>query len=209
MNFGPGKIELESLMPLLMIKSILLNFISFTQSLLGYNRFGKGSIIKFPSKVWNKDCIEIGKNVFIAEGSFLSVVKEHKGKKFQPSIVINDNVCIGADFHVSCTKSIVIEKNVLISDRVFIADGIHGFENINIPVIDQPMINKGKVLIKEGSFLGINVVILPGVTVGKNSVVGASSVVTQDVPDYSVVIGNPARIIKKYDDKTKKWIRVK
>jgi len=192
-----------------MIKSILLTLISFTQGLSGYKSFGKGSVIKFPSKVWNKDCIEIGKNVFIAENAFLSTVKEHKGKKFQPSLVIGDNVCIGANFHVSCTESVIIEKNVLISDRVFIADGMHEFENISVPIIDQPMTNKGKVLIKEGSFLGINIVILAGVTVGKNSVVGASSVVTRNVPDYSVVIGNPARIIKMYDGKTKKWIKVK
>lgn len=208
MNFGPGKIESENLILLLMIKSILLNLISFTQSLSGYKSFEKGSVVKFPSKIWNKGCIEIGKNVFIAEGSFLSVVTEHKGKHFQPSFVIGDNVCIGANFHVSCTQSVIIEKNVLISDRVFIADGMHEFENISVPIIDQPMTNKGKVLIKEGSFLGINVVILPGVTVGKNSVVGASSVVTGNVPDYSVVIGNPARIIKKYDNKARKWGRI-
>ena len=208
MNFGPGKIESENLILLLMIKSILLNLISFTQSLSGYKSFEKGSVVKFPSKIWNKGCIEIGKNVFSAEGYFLSVVTEHKGKHFQPSFVIGDNVCIGANFHVSCTQSVIIEKNVLISDRVFIADGMHEFENISVPIIDQPMTNKGKVLIKEGSFLGINVVILPGVTVGKNSVVGASSVVTGNVPDYSVVIGNPARIIKKYDNKARKWGRI-
>ena len=191
-----------------MIKSILLTLISFTQGVSGYKSFGKGSVIKFPSKVWNKDCIEIGKNVFIAENAFLSTVKEHKGKKFQPSLVIGDNVCIGANFHVSCTESIIIEKNVLISDRVFIADGMHGFENISVPIIDQPMTNKGKVLIKEGSFLGINSVILPGVRIGKNSVVGASAVVTKSVPDFAVVAGVPAQIIQKYNLKSKKWEKI-
>lgn len=190
------------------IKNIILLVLSKYQGMQGFKKFGSRSIIKYPAKIWGKDCIEIGKNVFIAEGSFLSVVKEYKGKKFNPLLSIGDNVCIGPDVHISCTNSIVIEKDVLLSDRVFIGDGIHEYENIKKPIANQPMKAKGNVLIKTGSFIGINAVILPGITIGKNSVVGASAVVTSSVPDFSVVTGNPAKVIKKYNLKLKMWEKV-
>ena len=98
-----------------------------------------------------------------------------------------------------------IGNNVLISDRVFISDHIHGYTDVGLPIINQKLEPRGSVRIKEGAFIGINSVIMPGVSIGKNSVVGASSVVTKDVPDYCVVAGNPARVIKKYDLESNKW----
>lgn len=177
--------------------------------LMGFKKFGSGSIIKFPYKVWGKKNIEIGNNVFIAENSFLSAVESWKGEKFIPHIFIGDNTTIGSGFFATCIEEIIIENNVLISDRVFISDHIHDYEDVKKPVIKQPLKFKGKVRIKEGSFIGINCVVMPGVVIGKNSVVGASSVVTKDVPDYSVVIGNPARVIKTYNFKKEKWEIIK
>jgi acetyltransferase-like isoleucine patch superfamily enzyme len=187
------------------MKKILLKIYSFFQSLSGFKKFGHNSVIKWQFKIWNNDYIEIGSNTFIAENCFLAVTKN--GNKI-PRLRIGDNCCIGANFFVACINKIEIQDNVLISDRVFISDHFHNYENINIPVINQELIPKGKVLIKKGSFIGINSVIMPGVTIGKNSVVGASSVVTKDVPDYSVVTGNPARIIKRYSHTFKKWLNI-
>lgn len=178
---------------------------SFVQSKSGYKKFGPGSIIKFPYRIWNKKSIEIGKDVFIVENSFFAVTKSFKNQKFNPQVIIGNNVRIGSNFFLSCIDKIEINDNVIISDRVFISDHSHGYENIKIPIINQPLEAEGKVLIKSGSFIGVNVVILPGVTIGKNSVVGASSVVTKSVPDYVVVAGIPATIIKKYNPKDKKW----
>jgi acetyltransferase-like isoleucine patch superfamily enzyme len=189
-----------------MIKNNILAILSFLQKNTGFRKFGNNSIIKPPSKIWNKGKIEIGSNVFIAENSFLSVVTEHKGAIFNPTLVIEDNVCIGSGLHISCTDKIVIEKDVLISDRVYIGDGYHGYEDPNLPIIDQQMKSKGPIIIKEGSFIGINAVILPNITIGKHSFIGASAVVTKDIPDYSVVAGNPAKVIKYYNLKLKKWV---
>ncbi len=184
------------------MRALLLSVYSYFQSLGGYKKFGRGSLIKHPAKIWNKRSIEIGKSVFIAENSFLSVVKTENTR---PMLSIGDNVCIGSNVHISCSRRIIIEDSVLMSDRVFIGDGIHSFDDPATPVINQEMKFLGEVVIKKGSFIGINSVILPGVTIGQNSIVGASSVVTKDVPDFTVVAGNPARIIKRYDEVSQEW----
>ena len=82
------------------------------------------------------------------------------------------------------------------SARVTITDINHDTDNCEIAVLEQGLSTK-PVLIKEGAFIGINSVIMPGVTIGKHAVVGANSVVTKDVPDYVTVVGAPARIIRR------------
>jgi acetyltransferase-like isoleucine patch superfamily enzyme len=189
-----------------MIRKIALLIYSFIQRLLGFKEFGEGSIVKFPYKVWGKKHIYLGKNVFIAENSFLSAVTNWHNVRFNPSIEIGDNTTIGSNFFATAIRKIKIENDVLISDRVFVSDHIHDYKNTKMPILKQPLEFKGEVLIKRGSFIGINAVIMPGVTIGINSVVGASSVVTHDVPDFSVVAGSPARVVKYFDQDKKKWI---
>lgn len=193
----------------MVIFKILRRVNSIVQSRLGFKKFGKDSVIKFPHRIWNKDCIEIGENVFIVENSFIAVSKEFRGQKFKPLVKIGNNVEIGGNFILGCIKNVVIEDNVIIADRVFISDHIHDFENIKIPIRLQRLKSMGSILIKSGAFIGVNSVILSGVTIGKNSVIGASSVVTKSVPDYAVVAGNPARILRTYNIKKKKWEKYK
>lgn len=177
------------------MKRLLIYLYSRVQSLGGYKAFGRGSVIKLPAKVWNKSCIEIGSGVFIAEGSFLSVVKTGSNS---PLLIIEDDVCIGSHVHISCTEYVRIGHGALLSDRVFIGDGIHEYRDVGVAIKDQGMLPKGPVMLGEGCFIGINAVILGGVTIGRNAVVGASAVVTKDVPDCSVVAGNPATIISRF-----------
>ena len=79
---------------------------------------------------------------------------------------------------------------------------------MSLPICKQPIIHKGPIIIKKGSWLAFGCHILSGVTIGEHSVVAANSVVTKDVPPYSVVAGNPARIVKQYDFEKKKWVRM-
>ena len=189
------------------MKSALVKLYSIIQKrILKLGSIGAGSAIKFPFKIWNARKIHIGKNVFIAENSFFSVVTEFKGQKYPSAeLVIQDGCCIGANFHVSATDKVTIGSNVLISDRVFIGTGFHDYTDINTPIIQQPMKNVGPVEIKEGAFIGINAVILPNVVIGKNSFVAASAVVTESVPDYCIVGGIPAKILKRYNVNTQQW----
>lgn len=104
---------------------------------------------------------------------------------------------IGERCRISIINSLEIGEKVLLSPNVYITDCDHEYRNTNIPVIDQGIVQKGQtVSIGDGSYIGINTVIVGNVKVGKHCVIGANSVVTKDVPDYSVAVGSPARAIK-------------
>lgn len=94
-------------------------------------------------------------------------------------------------------ESIVIEDDVMLGSGVHIYINNHRFDRMDIPLIDQGYYPDSPVLLKRGCWVGANTVILPGVTVGENSVVGAGSVVTRSVPDGTVVAGCPAKEIRK------------
>lgn len=88
-------------------------------------------------------------------------------------------------------------KKVLLSPNVYITDYDHEYRNLEVPVIDQGIVQKGQaVSIGDGSYIGINTVIVGNVKIGKHCVIGANSVVTKDVPDFCVAVGTPARVIK-------------
>lgn len=91
---------------------------------------------------------------------------------------------------------IIIEDKVLIGSSVHIYVDTHSYDNVNIPIYDQGFYPSKRVLLERGCWIGANVVILPGVTIGKNSVVGAGSIVTKSVPANSIAVGNPAKVIK-------------
>jgi len=128
---------------------------------------------------------------------------------FDPWIEINDGVTIGRFCHITISCGLTIEADVLITEGVLITDSIHGYHDINVPIWKQPMYNKGSIIIKSGSWIGNGARIVGSVTIGKNSVVGANSYVDKDVPDYCIVAGVPAIIVKKYDINTKSWIKCK
>ena len=117
---------------------------------------------------------------------------------------IGDGSIIGHFNHIYCTKSIKIGKKVLTADKVYISDNLHGFSDITIPILEQPIIQNGEVEIGDGTWIGENACIL-GVKIGKNCVVGANSVVTKNIPDYCVAVGAPAYIIKRYCFDSKEW----
>ena len=102
------------------------------------------------------------------------------------------------------TAKIVIEDYVLLGSGIQIYTNNHKFSDPTIPIYFQDHDEDQEVIIKEGSWIGANAIILPGVTIGKNSVVGAGSIVTKDIPDFTVAVGNPARVVKKLKDSNKK-----
>ena len=112
---------------------------------------------------------------------------------------------IGHYNHIIAVQDVKIEEHVLTAHRVYISDNIHDYENIALPIMQQPIKQIGSVVIGAGSWLGENVCIL-GAQIGKHCVVGANSVVTGGVyPDYCVIAGAPARIVKRYNFETGKW----
>ncbi len=92
-------------------------------------------------------------------------------------------------------------------DRVFISDTDHESEGVETPTINQPMTTGLAVKIDDDCWIGINACILKNVTIGKHSVIKAGSVITENIPPYSVVCGNPARIVKKYNLEKRVWVK--
>lgn len=124
------------------------------------------------------------------------------------TVTIEDDVSIGQFFHlVSLGSELVIKKGTVISANVLITNSDHNFTEINVPIYQQPMNNK-RTTIGENCFIGAGVKILAGTTLGKQCIVGANSVVKGDFPDYCVISGIPAKIIKKYDVESKRWLTV-
>jgi acetyltransferase-like isoleucine patch superfamily enzyme len=181
----------------------------FFKSKLWYNKFlknaGKNSAIINPLKISNPENIILGDNVIINQLSWLLTININKNHP--PELKFDDGVNIGHFNHITCVNKVYIGKNVLTADKVYISDNIHGYNNINIPIKNQGVISKGEVYIDDNTWIGENVSII-GSKIGKHCIIGSNSVVTRDIPDFSVAVGAPAKVIKKYDKKKKKWIKL-
>ncbi|MDD4950726.1 acyltransferase [Sulfuricurvum sp.] len=173
----------------------------------GIKFFGEGSTILFPRKLLNIKHIEIGNNVFIHKHANLFPITSDHGNNFSPIVKIGHNVYIGQYFHMHAMSKVVIEDGCVISDNVYISGASHGFDPNGGHIMKQPL-NFADVEIKMNTFIGRNVFISQGVTLGMHCVVGANSVVTKSFPDYSMIAGSPAKLIKKYDVLNQAWIRV-
>ncbi len=145
--------------------------------------------------------VKFGRNVRIRKHSWFSLTP-------QCNVSIGDNTRIGRYFVVSGVgSSITIENDVLMSERVFITESNHDFEDIEKPV-QSSSVSGGPVVIGAETWIGIGVCILPNVRIGKHCVIGANSTVTKDIPDYSVAAGSPAVVRKRYDFDRAGWISV-
>jgi acetyltransferase-like isoleucine patch superfamily enzyme len=124
------------------------------------------------------------------------------------SIKIGNDVSIGQCLHIISGESVIIGDKSTLSANVFISDVDHEYESIHVHVMKQSLKIK-RTLIGSNCFIGYGAVIRAGTKLGVQCVVGANSVVKGNFPDYCVIAGNPARIIKKYNSKSQKWEIVK
>jgi acetyltransferase-like isoleucine patch superfamily enzyme len=121
-------------------------------------------------------------------------------------VVIGDRTRIG----LGCVLigPVTVGNDVMFAQNVVVSGLNHGYQDINTPPSLQPVETK-PISIGDEVWIGANVVITAGVTIGKHAVVAAGSVVTKDVPDFSIAAGNPARILKQYNSETMQWERIK
>ena len=120
-------------------------------------------------------------------------------------VLIGDGSLIGVGNVI--IGPVKIGNNVILAQNVVISGLNHGYEDINVPPVSQEVITK-QVNIGDEVWVGANSVITAGISIGRHTVIGAGSVVTKDVPDFVVAVGNPARIIKKYNQETKLWDKI-
>lgn len=169
-----------------------------------FKQFGKNVSIIDPDIIEGEEYISLGDYASLNSKTWLLALKQND---IEPQLIIEESATIGRFSHIVATKYVCIGKNVLIADKVYISDNIHGYESLEQPIMHQPIVFKGEVSIGENSWIGENVSIV-GASIGKHCVIGANSVVTKDIPDYCIAVGIPTKIIKKYDLETKQWVGV-
>lgn len=129
-------------------------------------------------------------------------------KDCSSQLIFKDFVEIGRNSTISARNKVEFGEHVITGPNVFISDSDHNYEDVTIPISLQGGSSKGEVVIGDGTWIGTNCVIIGNVHIGKNCVVGANSVVTKECPDFCVIAGIPAKIIKRYNAESKKWEKV-
>jgi lipopolysaccharide O-acetyltransferase len=145
-----------------------------------------------------EEYIEIGDQVFIGACSWLQVIVTN-GCCDKPAIRIGDGTAISGFCTITAVRQVVIGKRVLIARYVYISDHCHAHSSLAHAILDQGITGVKSVHIRDGAWLGQGVIVCPGVTIGRNAVIGANSVVRHDIPDYCVAAGVPAKVIRRID----------
>lgn len=164
--------------------------------LKGSTKYNTTATIAYPCVIRGQKYIVIGDNTAIDKYGTITALKRTEK---EPQLVIGNNCSIGAFSHITCVNKIMIGNNVLFGKWVTITDNSHGsglVEEVEVAPMDRQVYSKGPVIIENNVWIGDKVTILPDVKVGEGSIVGANAVVTKNIPPYSIVAGNPARLIK-------------
>ena len=139
-------------------------------------------------------------------GAFRAGAPAVETQSFEPSIRIGDRVSATGYLTIGAVDSVVIEDDALLASHIFIGDNLHGTARTDLAYKYQPLSRIAPVVIGRGCWIGEHVVVLPGVTVGEYSVIGANSVITESVPARSVAVGAPARVIRRWSEKEGDWV---
>jgi acetyltransferase-like isoleucine patch superfamily enzyme len=165
-----------------------------------------------PFDIRNSKFIKIGKGFTTGKGCRLEAFPIEGDNHV---LFIGENVQINDYVHITAMKNVSIGNNVLIASKVYISDSSHGSysgnEDDSSPYVvpQERKYNTKKVLINDNVWLGEMVTILPGVTIGSGTIVGANSVVSKDLPSNVIAVGVPAKAIKRFNDESMKWERIK
>lgn len=145
----------------------------------------------------NQQGIQLGDKVVLGR----SVVLSCKGPAPGGTIRIDNRTNVGMNSVIHSEEKVEIGQNVLIAAYAYIVGGgNHNFESLDQPIMDQPSLNKGGVMIEENVWLGARVTVGDGVKIGKGSVIGACALVKDSIPENSVAVGIPAKVIRKRND---------
>jgi acetyltransferase-like isoleucine patch superfamily enzyme len=169
---------------------------------------GRNVLFHFTSQLDRRRAVRIrlGNSITVGKDAWLNVATEDPTG--EPVIVIDDGCHVAYGTMISAKNRVHLERDVLVGQQVLIADHNHAYEDVTLPIGRQGITAGGRVRICQGTWIGRGAVIICGkgeLTIGRNCVIAANSMVTQSIPDYSVVWGNPATIIRQYDPETRTW----
>lgn len=167
-----------------------------------FEYFGKGARVYRPEGVEGASGITIGDGAVIGARSYLSA--NSRSPESQAQLIIGDGARIGRFNHIYAAKRIKIGARVLTANNVYIADNTHRYEDPDLAVLDQPVRQLDSVEIGNGSWIGHGACII-GASIGRNCVIGAGAIVRESIPDFSVAVGCPARVVRCFDKGTGRW----
>lgn len=172
--------------------------------------FGRGVSIHHSSDIRRSAAnrIRVGNSVYIAADAWLNIPEP--AIKGQPAIILENGCKIGRRCMITAKNLVFLEEDVMLGPSVLITDHSHEFSSVDLPIHAQGLTAGGTVRIGRNCWLGHGAAIVCSsgdLVVGRNSVVGANSVVNRSIPPFCVVAGNPARIVRRYDQKAHKWIK--
>ncbi len=182
-------------------------FINFLYTKLFYS---KSRIIRLPFDVRGKRFIDFGKSLTTGKGCRLEAYPTNNKDRV---LLIGNNVELNDYVHITAMIGVFIGNNVLMASKIYISDCTHGFYNETSKDSSPEQIpnareyNMAPVHIEDNVWIGESVSILPGVTIGKGTIIGANSVVTKNIPDNCIAVGVPAKVVKKYNFEKKIWER--
>jgi acetyltransferase-like isoleucine patch superfamily enzyme len=168
-----------------------------------FKKIGGGCVVRTPLLL-TYEHITLGDGVVIWDDARIEGVDRHGTQIFSPSIELGDNFSVQQRCHITFAGDLVIGKNTALTNDVMITDIDHEYFDLGVPIGKQPLLVK-KTKIGENCFIGSGAKIQAGTTLGNHCIVGANAVVRGDFPDYCVIVGMPAKIVKRYNHESASW----
>lgn len=169
-----------------------------------FGKIGKRCAIFKPIRLINPHNVNIGDEVRIYKNSRIETIERWGDTTFKPMIVIGNRTTFEQCLHLTCASRVEIGDDVVISVDVMITDINHEYSKVNRNIMNQSLEVK-ETIIGKYCLIGMGARIMAGTRLGNNCIVGSNSVVIGAFPDYSVIVGSPAKIIKRYDFEICKW----